>query len=110
MLKETEPPLDPVFKSSVRELRWILVIWFIHFIWVLGYCYTFGYPDSEQPLSTVLGMPSWVFWGVFAPWITATAISIWFALTQIEDHALTDSCVVMEKNPATDEGNPDHEQ
>ena len=91
MIQEYDPPVDPVFKTSLRELKWIFVIWFVHFVWVVGYCYAFGYQTQENELTTVIGMPSWVFWGVFIPWISATLVSTWFALTQIEDHDLPDS-------------------
>ncbi|MAI72524.1 MAG: hypothetical protein CMM01_16680 [Rhodopirellula sp.] len=91
MVQEHDPPVDPVYKSSLRELKWIFVIWLLHFVWVVGYCCAFGYPPPESELITVLGMPSWVFWGVFVPWISATLISTWFALTQIQDHELPDS-------------------
>ena len=79
---------DPVFASSLGELKWVLVIWLINFLWVVGYCILYGYPSEGQPLDTVIGMPSWVFWGIFVPWIVATAVTSWFALTQIEDHPL----------------------
>ena len=91
MAQEYDPPVDPVFKSSLRELKWIFVIWLVHFVWVVGYCYAFGYLAPKTQLTTVIGMPSWVFWGVFVPWISATVVSSWFALTQIEDHDLPDS-------------------
>jgi len=90
MAQEPDSPPDPVFESSLREFKWMLVIWLIHFLWVIGYCYAYGYPAPETPLVTVLGMPSWVFWGIFVPWIVATLISTWFALTQIKDHPLPD--------------------
>ncbi|MGI9440973.1 MAG: hypothetical protein ACR2N1_00825 [Rubripirellula sp.] len=97
MSQEPIPPLDPVYKSSLRELKWILVIWLVHFLWVVGYCSAFGYMPRRYTLTfsgyitTVIGMPSWVFWGVFVPWISASLVTTWFALTQIEDHDLPDS-------------------
>ena len=90
MAQEHDSPVDPVFASSLREFKWILLIWLVFFLWVIGYCYAFGYPDPETPLVTVIGMPSWVFWGIFLPWIAATLASTWFALTQIKDHPLPD--------------------
>ena len=109
MAHEHDPPLDPVFKSSLRELKWILVIWLFHFVWVVGYCYAYGYLTPETPLTTVIGMPSWVFWGVFVPWIVATMVSTWFALTQIEDHALPDTFPLPEEKKADKNGGADHE-
>ena len=40
--------------------------------------------------STVVGLPSWVFWGVAVPWLAATTFSIVFALFFIQDHELGD--------------------
>jgi hypothetical protein len=90
MARDVETSSDPVYRSSLRELRWILFIWFIFLLWVVGYCGLFGYQTEEAALTTILGMPSWVFGGVFLPWIAATIVTCWFALTQIEDHPLQD--------------------
>ena len=87
-MSHDETQADPVFASSLRELKWILVVWLVNFLWVVGYCAMYGYQSESRPLTTVLGMPSWVFGGIFAPWIVATVISSWFALTQMEDHPL----------------------
>lgn len=88
MQPDKTPIIDPVYESSLRESKWIVIIWAINFAWVIGYCTWSGYPDPDEPLSTVWGMPSWVFWGVFVPWIVAAAVSSWFALTKIKDHPL----------------------
>jgi len=80
--------VDPVYRSSLREMKWILASWTICFLWVIGYTRLYGYPAPDQPLTTVMGMPSWVFWGVFLPWVIAAVVSCWFALTQIQDHPL----------------------
>ena len=88
MTDPTTPQADPVYESSRRELKWILLLWVLCFVWVIGYCGMFGYQDGEQPLTTVIGMPSWVFWGIFLPWILASVASIWFALAKVEDHPL----------------------
>lgn len=98
MQSSPESSTDPVFLSSLRESWRILFFWAIFFLWVVGYSTLFGYPPEDQPLVTVLGMPSWVFWGVFLPWIVSGAITIWFALTQIEDHPLDDIADVEESD------------
>ena len=85
MAQEYDPPVDPVFKSSLRELKWIFVIWLVHFVWVVGYCYAFGYLAPKTQLTTVIGMPSWVFWGIAIPWICATAFTVYISLFVIRD-------------------------
>jgi hypothetical protein len=97
MAREVESPSDPVYRSALRESRWILLIWLINMLWVVGYCGLFGYHIEDQTLTTVLGMPSWVFGGIFMPWIVATTVICWFAVTQIEDHPLEDAAAADEK-------------
>lgn len=88
MKSDVKSSPDPVYQSSLRESRWILLFWVAFFVWVVGYSSLFGYPAEGEPIDTVIGMPAWVFWGVFLPWIISGLVTIWFALTQIEDHPL----------------------
>ena len=81
--------LDPVYVSSLRELKWIVAIWTITVIWVVGFCGVFGYSPDES-LETVIGMPWWAFWGVFVPWVITALITCWFAIFKMEDHPLDD--------------------
>jgi hypothetical protein len=88
---DVDAELDPVFVSSLRESKWIVIIWFANFAWVVSFSFWAGYEgDSEQRLVTTLGMPRWVFWGVFFPWIVTAGITCWFALTRMADHPLED--------------------
>lgn len=86
---EAMPPLDPIFASSLRELKWILVAWLVCGGWTLIVCRLIGYEvDVAAGLNTMLGMPAWVFWGVVLPWCISTAFTIWFVLCVMEDHPL----------------------
>ena len=87
MPSENLPSNDALFQSSRRELKWIVIIWAVTFAWVITYCRLFGY-SSGEPVELTLGIPSWAFWGVFAPWGIATGVSCWFALTKMQDHPL----------------------
>ncbi|OYP36387.1 DUF997 family protein [Rhodopirellula sp. MGV] len=77
-----------LYRNCVREAKWILAIWLIAFAWVITYCTLFGYQVSADHLPLVFGMPSWVFWGVFLPWGISVVVSIWFALTMIQNDRL----------------------
>lgn len=79
---------DAVFRTSLREFWQIMVYWGVFFGWVIGYCSFHSYPDPGQPVPTVLGMPAWVVWGVFVPWLVSTAFTIWFALWRMADQSL----------------------
>jgi len=49
---------------------------------VMGYV-----PESERPEQPLLvwGMPAWVFWGLFVPWVVQIAATWWFALCWLKD-------------------------
>ncbi|MEZ5943636.1 MAG: DUF997 family protein [Planctomycetaceae bacterium] len=81
---------DPVFLNTRREALLILMLWFLCLCWVVPYSVLYGYdrpaPGEEIPL--VWGMPSWVFYGVALPWMSASAISIFMCLFVIKDDDL----------------------
>ena len=85
---ERENPSSPV-SQSLREAKWIVLIWFISSVWTITYCWLYGYQSvGPEDLSTVFGMPSWVFWGVAAPWLTTMVVSVFFALWGIHDESV----------------------
>jgi len=66
--------------QSRRELWLILLAWLGCAIWVISYCSINGYDLAPEEVSTVLGFPHWVFWGVVVPWMIANAFTFWFCL------------------------------
>ncbi len=88
MIANQSDKRDPVFLNCRRETIVILVAWAVFFLWVTGYCGFAGYNEPGKPVELVLGMPSWVFWGVFVPWFGASAFTVWFALGFIADDPL----------------------
>ncbi|MCC9598941.1 YhdT family protein [Stieleria sp. JC731] len=85
---DTEFEDSTLLRNSLREAKWILLIWCGCFLWVIGYCCLNGYQTTAQPLQLTFGFPSWVFWGVLMPWLLATTISVWFALLKIQNDSL----------------------
>ena len=80
------------FRSTFRETLLILLTWGIFCVWVLVYCARWAYLDadavgdgSEPTVATVMGFPSWVFWGIFVPWMTANLFTVWFCLCYMRD-------------------------
>ncbi len=97
---------DPVYKSSFRESIWILGIWAACFLYTVIYCYLNGYLTHEPHLNSTgpaigslvgklesfnrlpaslttplgLGIPDWVFYGIFCPSAVAIIITIIFCL------------------------------
>lgn len=79
---------DPFFLNARREAVIILIAWAVCLIWTVGYSALAGYGVDPDQVSIILGMPSWVFWGVLVPWIAATVFSVWFSLVYIADDDL----------------------
>ena len=64
------------------------LIWFVGLFWCCGVLVAFGYVAAEQRPDVpelVWGIPSWVFWGLFAPWIVLIGATWWFALMVLKD-------------------------
>src|SRR5688500_2395748 len=91
------------FRNALREARFVIVFWFLALFWTLGYCYLRGYqhaPDSwvvraglaepatAAPPRVVLGMPSWVTYGILAPWLVCSIVTVLFGMYGIADDDL----------------------
>ncbi len=81
--------LDPVVVHARREAVVILLAFVACLIWSISCCHLLGYrgPD-DGPVAKVLGMPSWVFWGVLVPWIAADVFAVWFCFCFMADDPL----------------------
>lgn len=80
-MKTTE---DPVLKNSRREAWVIIAAWGAATLYCCAYYYLFGTirPGRELGVGDIhptLGMPSWFFWGVIAPWVACGLFTVWFA-------------------------------
>jgi len=81
--------LDPVVVHARREAVAILVAFAVCLVWSVTWCYLAGYGQpGEAGLATVLGMPSWVFWGVLVPWLGADLFGCWFCFFFMADDPL----------------------
>ena len=60
------------------------LIWCVFFVWVVGLSYRMGY-GTVDPADTVIGFPRWIFWGVFVPFLTATAVNCVYAFAYLAD-------------------------
>ena len=81
---------DPVFLHSRREAIVIFFIWVTAIIWVVPYCYFNGFGGNVDPgsISMIMGIPTWLFWGIFIPWLAADAFTIWFCFFYMQDDDL----------------------
>ena len=78
---------DPVFLHSRREALVIFAVWLLALAWAVPFCYLSGYGAGGTP-ATMLGIPSWAFWGIAVPWILANAFTVWFCFRFMEDDPL----------------------
>ena len=102
---QTDQP-DPVFVSTRRDAIIVLAVFAVVCVWTVSWCYAHGYDEATvTPIVTVLGIPSWVFWGIAVPWLVADVFTIWFFLWHMQDDDLAeDGSEVASKDPASASG------
>ena len=98
----SNPKLE-LLKNARREAWIVLGTWALFLVWVVGYSYLRGYQHPEEsllirwgmavspekaPLKLVLGLPEWIFYGIFAPWLAAMVFTIFFGLRVLKDDDL----------------------
>lgn len=79
---------DPVFLHSRREAVVTLILWGICAVYSLTCCYLTGYDRDPATIRTYLGVPDWVFFGVFLPWGLANVVAWWFSFRLMTDDDL----------------------
>ncbi|NNE91020.1 MAG: DUF997 family protein [Verrucomicrobiales bacterium] len=87
-MAEPEKPetLAESFAQARRELWFMLGTWVVFAAWVTIACSTMGRAPAEgETISTILGMPRWVFYGVGLPWALATATAVFFGAKVMKD-------------------------
>ena len=70
-------------RQCLREAAWAAGLWLAGMVWCGSVIVTAGYlPVDERPAEPelVFGLPAWVVWGLFLPWIVMVAATWWFAL------------------------------
>jgi hypothetical protein len=81
---------DPVFFHSRREAIVIFCVWLTGLIWAVPFCYLNGYVHDVDPQTfpMIWGIPRWLFWGIFVPWIVADIFTTWFCFRFMADDDL----------------------
>jgi Protein of unknown function (DUF997) len=99
---------DPIYTHARRELVVSLLAFLIFGIWVIGFSWIAGRRQETDPdsIPTILGMPTWVFWGVALPWVVANVFTFWFCFRYMTDHPLeiVEDEVDPETSPSADQG------
>ncbi len=87
----TDDQYDPVFLHARREALFILGLFAACVTWSIFVCYNYGYLDPGEEravIRTILGMPSWVFWGIAVPWVVVDIATVWFCFFFMVDDDL----------------------
>src|ERR1700761_2473907 len=84
---------DPTYRNARKEAIGIGLIWLASTIYCCVYSYVYGYIRSDRPMTAadiapIWGIPSWVVWGVLAPWIVCSILTFWFAGFYMADDGL----------------------
>ena len=109
MKPASPPPYDPAFLHARREAWVIFFIWLAALLWSVPYCYRYGYVESFDgaAFSTTFGIPSWLFWGIGAPWLAANVATTLFCFGFMQDDDLGDSPEeIAEKNKPSQQEPP----
>ena len=90
-------------RNARRESLFVAVIVVFALVWTLGYCAIRGYhhsPESwlvssglsldrtAESLTTYVGIPDWVFFGIVVPWSLCTVATIVLSLRGMADDDL----------------------
>ncbi|MEM9015603.1 MAG: DUF997 family protein [Verrucomicrobiota bacterium] len=79
-------PLSESFRQSRREFVVMVVIWSCFAAWCTVYNGIVAMREEDgAELRLILGIPEWVVWGVFIPWLLAVAVTVWFAMCFMKD-------------------------
>ncbi len=113
-IKSSEIPgmeYDPTFINSRKEAIIIFSVWILALLWTIPYCYLNGYPTDFDPdkMELVLGMPSWIVWGVAFPWMICNLFTVWFCLFYMKDDDLGENDDLPTENSKPENAKPEGE-
>jgi hypothetical protein len=85
--EKPQPDWDPTYLHSLRETYVIIALFAVFCVWSIFVCYNYGFlspGEQRASVTTVLGMPSWAFWGICMPWIAVDIVAVWFCFFFME--------------------------
>lgn len=71
------------FLKVRREAIIAGALWVLFACWTIGACYVLGY--NAEKVTFFHGIPTWILWGVLAPWVAATVANSLFAMYFMAD-------------------------
>jgi hypothetical protein len=85
--QDADPDWDATFLNTRREAKIIFGVWVVALLWSVPMSYLLGYGTGAGN-DTIIGIPSWVFWGIAAPWSVASVFAVWFSMFRMVDDDL----------------------
>ena len=70
------------YRQTLKESKLAFVLFVLGGLSVVGTSWFLGY---GRPPQLIFGIPSWVLFGVFLPWVIFTAIHTWYSLVFMKD-------------------------
>ena len=77
-----------LLRNARRESVIILSAWAVALVWSVGGSYAFGYGRDPGTITTVGGVPDWVFGCVVVPWGLGVLFAVWFCFGYMADDDL----------------------
>lgn len=89
-----------LFLNSRREAVLVLIVNAVALVWTVGYCFLKGYqhapdswvvqwgwatPRSAADFHHLGGLPDWVMFGIFLPWLVCALLTILACLVMRDD-------------------------
>ena len=71
-----------------KETKFVAVVWTLALIYCTTVFVRMGYiPPDQRPEvpEMVWGIPAWVFWGLFVPWIVLIGVTWFFAAVIVKE-------------------------
>ena len=93
-----------MLRSAWREALFVFALWGTAMAWSVSYCWLNAYPPQDQleaaaeRLTFTFGFPTWVFYGIVAPWVLCAILSFF-----ISRFVMTDSDLGIEPEEALKE-------
>jgi hypothetical protein len=102
-MNQSQASARRTLRNARRESLLVAGIVLVALIWTVGYCGLRGYQHpadswlitsglavnrTSEDLTTVLGIPDWIFIGVVLPWTVCTIITIALSLRGLADDDL----------------------
>lgn len=83
------------YRNALKEMRFVAGCWVLAFLWTVGFCYLHGYEHSHRAwvvqaglaeqrhvgnFRHVLGLPDWIAYGIVAPWLVCSVVTVVYGL------------------------------